>query len=510
MKRIGFSLLFVCVITVIVMPFVLPLSPFDSRFPSFQPPSPDHWLGTNHLGQDVLTQLIYGARTSLLIGFSVALISTFLSASLGLIAGFSKKMDPFINGLGNILLVIPSMLFILIIISFTGGSVYHLVLILGLSTWAPYMRVIRAEVLSLKEREFVKAASLFGGRMFYILRKHLLPHISPLVNTKFIVSFRMAILTEAGVSFLGLGDPNIVSLGKMLHQSFQENIVFMSNAWSWLVLPPVIFLIIMTVAITFMVEKVEWTSKKVKRYEKKRVNNQKEGPSEKDCVLECDRVSVTLNGQEVLKNISFHVKAGEIVSIIGPSGIGKTTLGKAIYGLFSQKEVSGTIFVNRKNVYANDDQSSALHYWHDIAFITQDARAAMNPLMTIEEQFMEVLTSKQSRHTKHDVISQALKEVNISPSVMQQYPHQLSGGMLSRIMIALGLIHQPSLIIADEATSDLDPVLKRDIMELLLRKVKKTNTTLLFITHDLEIARYISDKVIDLGKKRRDYHAHLG
>lgn len=121
-------------------------------------------------------------------------------------AGYVRRLDPLINGLANVLLVLPSLLLVLLVAAFTAGGVWQLIITLGLLTWPGYMRLIRASVLSLREREFVKASQLFHGTPFYILRKHLMPFIVPLLRTKFILSFRQAVTMEASLSFLGLGD----------------------------------------------------------------------------------------------------------------------------------------------------------------------------------------------------------------------------------------------------------------------------------------------------------------
>ncbi len=195
-RWIGFAVLLLFAVAALTGPLLVSSSPFEIDADRFLPPSAGHWLGTNSLGQDVFSGLVYGARTTLLVGLCVSLLSTLLSGLLGLIAGYSRRLDPVLNALANMLLVLPPLLLILIVASFTGGGTWQLILTLGLLTWPSFMRLIRASVLSLKEREFVRASRLFGGGTFYVLRHHLLPFLWPLLRTKFILSFRQAVTIE--------------------------------------------------------------------------------------------------------------------------------------------------------------------------------------------------------------------------------------------------------------------------------------------------------------------------
>ena len=496
-SKLGFLILILLISLSLFVPFLLTNGPFSSQYSPFLRPSLEYWLGTNSLGQDVFTQLIYGARTSIIVGIAVAFLSTLLSVFFGLISGYSRRLDPLINGFANILIVLPALLLILIITSFTGGSLIQLVVVLGFLTWAPYMRIIRASVLSLKEREFVKAASLYGAHTTYILRKHIVPHIIPLIKTKFILTFRSAILVEAGLSFLGLGDPNVISLGKMIHQGFSQNTVLMTNAWQWILLPPIMLLILLTIAVALIGEGKVLIRKKV--VHKKRTVRTTGSISAGDYALQCHNVSVEMNGLTIVDRVTFNVKRGQIVSLIGKSGSGKTTLGKAIYGLLPAKQVNGTIYVNQKKVYETK-HTSTLNYWKDISFIFQDPRTAFNPVLTIENQIIEVLDSHLTKEEKRERAKKVLQEVQLPSSLLTKYPHEMSGGMLSRIMIALAFIHSPSLVIADESTSALDPIIKRDIVELMKVKVAEKGSALLFTTHDMEVAYYIGDTVIELNE----------
>ncbi len=253
---IGFAMFTLFAVVALFAPYIAPYSPYSIDGGRLLPPSAKHLLGTNSIGQDLWSQLIYGARTALTIALLAAALSTLLSVVLGLLAGYVKQLDGFLNGLANMMLVLPPLLLILIIASFTGGGTRQLVLTLGLLTWAGYMKLIRASVLSLKEREFVKASQLYNGSTWHILTKHIFPFIMPLVRTKFIMAFRTAIAMEATISFLGIGDPASVSWGKMLQEAFARTQTFITDAWQWMLLPPALAIMLITIALALIGEGV--------------------------------------------------------------------------------------------------------------------------------------------------------------------------------------------------------------------------------------------------------------
>ncbi len=468
-------------------PLFSPYSAIDYSGGMFETPSAHHWLGTNRLGQDIASQLVYGTRTSVLIGLCIALCSTALSVLLGLAAGYLPKVDKFINGLANILLVLPNLLLILLVVAFTGAGVVQLVVILSLLSWPGYMRIIRSSVLTLKEREFVKASALFGGSSFYVLKSHILPQLQPIIKTKFIMTFQSAVLTEAGLAFLGLGDPNVISWGSMLNSAFSQTSIFLTGQWTWIVLPPVVMLLITTVSLAFLLEEKQKNPHKAKKHRVPLAT------VEKSQDLSCHLESVSYDEKTIVENIDFTIKRGEIVSLIGPSGSGKTTIARACYGLLPAQNWKGDVTYDGESVKNEDFKEK--HYWKTCSFIYQDARAAFNPVLKLREQFLETGISLEQAE-------KSLEEVALNKDILNKYPHECSGGMLSRALIALSLVHKPAFVIADECTSALDPILKKEIVELLEDRVRSHGISLLFITHDLDVAYAISDRIFSLADKK--------
>ncbi|MGI5061845.1 ABC transporter permease [Treponema denticola] len=187
-----------------------------------------HILGTNHMGQDVFSMIIYGTATSLKVAIISALISGILGVIIGGIAGFfGGKVDQIISECINIFMMLPTFFLILLIIALFGSSIYNVMVVIGITTWPSNAKLMRAQALSIRERTYVKSAKALGENNRQILFKYIIPNgIFPVIaNTT--VGMSNAILTEAGLSFLGLGDPNIISWGQMIYQGKP----YITTAW---------------------------------------------------------------------------------------------------------------------------------------------------------------------------------------------------------------------------------------------------------------------------------------
>ena len=191
-------------------------------------PRPGHWFGTDDIGRDIFTMVLYGARTSLLVGIVAALISMFIGTSLGAVAGYyGGKLDRFLNELINIFLMLPTFFLIIMVVAIFGSSMAKVTLVIGLTSWMGTAKLMNAQTKSLKERTFVKAGQVLGERDQSILFRYIVPHgIFPvLANVSQSVS--SAILFEASLSFLGLGDPNVMSWGQIIYLGK----AFMGRGW---------------------------------------------------------------------------------------------------------------------------------------------------------------------------------------------------------------------------------------------------------------------------------------
>ena len=215
--KVGLILLCILLLIAVLGPVFAPYSPKLLNNDLLAPPSSQYLLGTDNLGHDIFSQILYGASTSLKIGFIAAMISAIIGVVFGGIAGFfGGVVDQILNEIMNIFLMLPTFFLILLIIATFGSSMLNVMIVIGLTSWVGNARLMRAQAKAIKERTFIKSSIAMGESKLSILVKHVIPNgIFPIIaNTTMDISG--AILTEAGLSFLGLGDPNVISWGQII------------------------------------------------------------------------------------------------------------------------------------------------------------------------------------------------------------------------------------------------------------------------------------------------------
>jgi peptide/nickel transport system permease protein len=223
-------------------PWISPYDPKVTTAPPFAAPSAAHWLGANDVGQDILSELLWGGRVSLSIGALAAVIGTVVGTALGLLAGYFRKwVDALCMRAADVVLVIPFLPLMIVLGAYVGPSVLSLGLVIGLLVWARPARVVRSLVLTLAARDHILAARALGAGHWHILRLHLLPGVLSIGLAEFVQLASRAILLEASLAFLGLGDPVQKSWGAMLYYA-QARGAFLTGAWVWWVLPPGLFI----------------------------------------------------------------------------------------------------------------------------------------------------------------------------------------------------------------------------------------------------------------------------
>jgi peptide/nickel transport system permease protein len=244
---LGVIILLCFIIVGIFAPFIAPYGPKqdsneDGRFPLMAEPSAEHLLGTTHAGNDILSRLIYGTRVTLSVGLITGIISTFIALTLGMLGGYLKGyVDDIISFVTNVFLVVPSLPLVIVIASYvTIKGIIPIILMLALTDWAWGARVVRAQVLSMGEREFVKAAEVLGEKPIVIVFREIFPNIISLVMATFFTSTIAAIIGEATLEFIGLGNVSTVTWGTMLFWA-QNNSALLFGAWWWF-LPPGLFI----------------------------------------------------------------------------------------------------------------------------------------------------------------------------------------------------------------------------------------------------------------------------
>jgi len=215
------------------------LAPYDPwiRFEPYLLPGEEHLLGTNDLGQDILSELIYGTRVSLIVGFGAALMATIIGTAVGLFSGYFKgTVDEILMGLTDIFLMIPQIPLIIVLAAFLRPSFWLVALLMGSLWWTSTARVVRSKALQVSEMGYVRAKRALGFSSLHIMLSDVLPNICHVVMPKFLLSIASAMIAEASISFLGLGDPASKSWGMMINFAFSRG-GFINGYWWWYLEP---------------------------------------------------------------------------------------------------------------------------------------------------------------------------------------------------------------------------------------------------------------------------------
>ncbi len=215
----------------------------------FQPPSADFPLGTDNWGRSVLDLVIYGSRVSLTVGFAATVVTMVVGAGVGIWgAYYGGWIDSALNGITNWFLVIPWIPLAIVITAILGPSLENIIGVIGLTSWAATARLVRAQALTVKERPYVERARALGSSDWHLVSRHILPNVFPVIFANTVLTVAMSILAETTLSLLGLGDPNSVSWGVVIEESF-SNGALSAGYWWWLI-PPGVMIVLVTLAFT--------------------------------------------------------------------------------------------------------------------------------------------------------------------------------------------------------------------------------------------------------------------
>lgn len=240
--RVGFLIYGVMLVIAIFAPWIAPHNPtaimeVNGVWQSNKPPGDDYILGTTNIGRDIFSQLIYGTRPALYVGFSAALVTVVIGTLVGLVSGyFGGRIDTVMMRLTDVAFGIPFTPFVIVLVAFLSPSIWNIVLGMALLFWRDTARVIRAQVLTVRQRSFVQAAKLSGASDKRAIFLYVAPNILALSFLYGTLAIGWAILTEASVSFLGFGDPNVTSWGYMLQDAYVSQ-ALLRGAYYWFVPP---------------------------------------------------------------------------------------------------------------------------------------------------------------------------------------------------------------------------------------------------------------------------------
>ena len=234
---IGLIILSIPLAMAIAPQLIAPYNPWKTVDKPFLPPSLKHLLGTNDVGQDIFSELVYGARISLFVGFAAAISSVFIGTLIGLFSGYyGGLLDEVLTSFTDVMLLIPVLPFMILLAAVMGQGYVNIIIVISIFAWPGVARLVKAQVMSLKERLYVEAARAIGASNWRIMMNHLLPQLLPLLTAFIVLRIGGAMIAEASLSFLGLGDPTQKSWGTMIYWANNSGAIS-SGLWWWITAP---------------------------------------------------------------------------------------------------------------------------------------------------------------------------------------------------------------------------------------------------------------------------------
>ena len=500
-------------------PLLAPYDPYDTPpvhiEDIYQPPSPEHPLGTDDGGKDVLSELIYGSRVSLIVGFTAAAIAIVIGGAIGIVAGYKAgRTGSALMRFTDFFLVIPDLALQIVLVAILGPSLVTIIIVIGILGWTTTARLVRSQALTVRERKFVARAHAIGASDWHMIRRHIIPLVMPLMLANAVLVISLAILSESTLAFIGLGDPTVISWGKMLNFAFDRGAVS-AGAW-WAFFPPGLAIVWVVLATTLLGTALEDVlNPRLKRHHleagRDDVVRSVEPPpavmipTANAPLLSIRGLSVEFESSDgplrAVDDVSFDLARGETIGLVGESGSGKTT---AMLGLLRLLPPGGRIVAGQALFDGEDllslppDELRAFR-WTRLSMVFQGAMNALNPVQTVGGQVTEAIRLHDHRISKDEAnrrTADLLDRVGIGARRANEYPHTYSGGMRQRAMIALALACRPDVIVADEPTTALDVMIQAQIMELLGGLSRDLGMSTIIVTHDLGIVAQVCDRVV--------------
>jgi peptide/nickel transport system permease protein len=486
----------------LLAPVLAPFSPTATDLHSvLSGPTGRHWLGTDALGRDVLTRLLYGGRTAFPQAFAAAGTLLVAGVSTGLVAGYLRgAADRVFGWLTDIVLAIPALVVLLTVLAYAGNTNTMAAMVaLGLLGSPGLARLVRASTLATRQELYVAAAQVTGVPPLRIMSRHILPRVAGPIVVQVSLWLGTALMLDAGLSYLGFGvQPPNATWGSMLADA--ANVIALDP---WLLVPPGVAIGACIVALALLGDAVrDVTTQRTRGAVRPEVCAEPVVTVVPDPVddaadgalVRLSNVTVSLpmaaGRRPVITGISLHVGPGETVGLVGESGCGKSVTARAILGLSPAGAViDGTLTFDRLDL--TRPRTLAAVRGKQIGLVSQEPWAGLDPVYPVGRQIGELVRRHHGgdRSAVRARTLDLLRDVNLPDPhiVARRYPHELSGGMAQRVAIAMALAGDPRLLIADEPTTALDVTVQAEILSLLRRLQRDRGMGLLLVSHDLRV-----------------------
>jgi peptide/nickel transport system permease protein len=480
------------------------------------PPNFAHPFGTDENGIDVLSRLIAAPRTDVLIAVIATTFSVALGAPLGVIAGYFEGADRRAmrwtsEGMLRLLDVIqafPVFILAMVLVAIRGTGPVNVVLAVAFVNFPVFLRLVRSEILSLREHLYAEAALALGNSELAVGFRHLLPNAWPTVLVQVSVTIGFAVLLTAGLSFVGAGvSPPTPELGSMIASGAKFMII---GQW-WVAMFPGLLLGLIVFTFAVMGDIAAKLMEPGQRAARSRRPAARRGgaapaatasPAAAGAVLSVRDLVIGAPGRPpILDGVSFDLMPGEILGVVGLPGSGKSVLVRAIVRLLGEvlQVRGGHVLFRGRDLAELDDKMLRGIRGHDIVPLLPNAKSQLNPLVRVGDLMVAHIRAHDrcSRQEAKARAAKMLQAIGIGDAEhrLAAYPHELSGGMAQRVCLAIALVHRPPLIIADEPTAGLDVTVQRQVLDLMIELCHQSGAAQLLATRELGIIAHYCQRV---------------
>ena len=490
-------------------PLFAPHGPLDQDLTEvLATPSAGHPLGTDQLGRDILSRLLYGGQSALLGVAEAVTVFLVLGVVFGLAAGYlGGWVDWLVTRTAELMFALPGIIIVLVVLSVFSHNLSAAMITFGILGSPGLTRLLRAQTLSVREELYVAAARVSGLTPARILRRHILPRMISMVIVQAALFSAIVVTIQAGLGFLGFGaQPPDPSWGGLVADA--SNVI---DTDPWMLVPAGVPLVLTVIALGLLGDAIRdsaienWSVSKLAVPTAAPTPPRTPTPTpalapqpagdasaapDPAALLSVRRLSIEIGGTPVVQDVSFDLMPGQTLGLVGESGCGKSVTALGILGLVpGGGRISGgeCVFEGRNLADLTPAELGAVR-GSGIAFVSQEPMVALDPTCTVSAQLAEAVRRHRggSRSAARARVLELLDLVNIPDpaGVAARYPHQLSGGMAQRVAIALALAGDPRLLIADEPTTALDVTVQAEILALLRTLQAETGMSVLIVTHD--------------------------
>lgn len=502
-------LLALVMLAAIFAPLIAPSDPTAVKiFKVNAPPGDGYLLGGDGSGRDIFSRLIFGARNTLIGAIIAVLVSGSIGVTTGLFAGYyGRRLDLVASWIFDALMALPAIIVLLALYQSLGASMHLSMVVFGVLLSPGFFRLTRNLVQGVRNELYIDAARVSGLSDLRIIARHILLVVRAPVIIQISIVSGIAIVIQAGLEFLGLGDPSVPTWGGMLQDAFSNMYLApMSLMWPGVAIGvTVASFVLLANAIRDRLQSGGTSPSRGPRVELTAAVGQAVSPAPSDTVLDVRELAIGYpdggTWREVVNGVSLTVRRGEVLGLVGESGSGKTQTAFAVLGLLSTggRILRGAILFDGMDIARLPEAELRTLRGRRIAYVPQEPMSNLDPSFRIGFQLVEpmvtVLGISRAEAKRRALDLLARVGLPDPQRTFRSYPHEISGGMAQRVLIAGAISCNPDLLIADEPTTALDVTVQAEVLELLRGLKDEFDMSMILVTHNFGVVADSCDRV---------------